>query len=154
MPDRVLMVTWDGGGNVGPTVELGARLAARSVAVGAYGPASLAGRFGAAGRGYGGRDVPDPWDAAAMAGDVAAACERAGADVAVVDYMLPGALLGAMAAGRPAVALVHPLYGALLADGAHHPLGMAATGEGLDTLGPGRGPHPLNPMGHRTEPVP
>jgi hypothetical protein len=147
MPDRVLMVTWDGGGNVGPTVELGARLAARGVAVGAYGPAWLAGRFGAAGLGYEVRDVPDPWDAAAMAGDVAAACERAGADVAVVDYMLPGALLGAMAAGRPAVALVHTLYGALLADGAPHPMGMAATVEVLDAVAAGRGLDPVNRMG-------
>ena len=56
------------------------------------------------------RDVgPDPWDVTAMARDVRDEVARVGADVAVVDYMLPGALVGAEAAGVPVVALVHTL---------------------------------------------
>jgi UDP:flavonoid glycosyltransferase YjiC (YdhE family) len=124
---RVLFVTWDGGGNVNPVLALGPRLTAAGVEVAGYGPPSLAGRFGAAGLAYAGRDAADPWDLTAMARDVRDEVARVGADIAVVDYMLPGALVGAGAAKVPVVALVHTLYGALLADGAPSPMGMAGT---------------------------
>jgi hypothetical protein len=52
-----------------------------------------------------------------------------------------------MAAGRPALALVHTLYEALLADGAPHPMGMAATVEVLDAVAAGRGLDPVNRTG-------
>jgi UDP:flavonoid glycosyltransferase YjiC (YdhE family) len=61
-----------------------------------------------------------------MAQDVRAACARAAPDVAVVDYMLPGALCGTEAAGCPTAAFVHTLYGALLDAGAPGPMAMAA----------------------------
>jgi len=85
----VLFVTWDGGGNVNPVLALAPRLAAHGVTPLGFGPPSLAPRFGADGVDYVARDVPDPWDAAAMAADVRAACERTGADLAVPHAPVP-----------------------------------------------------------------
>ncbi|HEY7069268.1 MAG TPA: glycosyltransferase [Acidimicrobiales bacterium] len=132
MQPQVLFVLWDGGGNVNPVLALGRRLTARGIEVAAYGPPPLAGRFGAAGLAYVPRDVPDAWDLGAMARDVRDVCERLDVALAVVDYMLPGALVGAELAGRRRVALVHTLYGALLADGAPNPMGMAAPVGGVN----------------------
>ena len=123
---RAWFVTWDGGGNVGPVLALGARLRAAGWDVAACGPPSLAARFAADGVAYDVRDTPDPWDVTVMARDVLAACARAAPDVAVVDYMLPGALCGTEAAGCPTAAFVHTLYGALLDGGAPGPMAMAA----------------------------
>ena len=139
----VLFVTWDGGGNVNPILGLGPRLAAQGVTPVGFGPPSLAPRFAAAGVAYVSREAADPWDVAAMAADVRAECRRAAASLAVVDYMLPGALVGAEAAEVPAVALVHTLYGALLGDGDFPgPMAMAATVEALDAAAwaPGAAP--------------
>jgi UDP:flavonoid glycosyltransferase YjiC (YdhE family) len=52
--------------------------------------------------------------------------------VVLADYMLPGALCGAEAAGRPTAALVHTLYRALLVDRAPGPIAMATSVEGLN----------------------
>lgn len=147
MHGRVLFVTWDGGGNVNPVLALGTRLTAAGAAVTGYGPPSLAGRFGATGLAYAGRDAPDPWDVTTMARDVRDEVARTGADVAVVDYMLPGALVGAEAAGVPVVALVHTLYGALLADGAPGPMGMAATVDGVNAARADVGLAPVRRLG-------
>jgi hypothetical protein len=93
---------------------------------------------------YVSRVAADPWDVAAMAADVRAECRRAAASLAVVDYMLPGALVGAEAAGVPAVALVHTLYGALLGDGDFPgPMAMAATVEALDAAARALGAAPV-----------
>ena len=142
----VLFVTWDGGGNVNPVLALAPRLAAHGVTPLGFGPPSLAPRFGADGVDYVARDVPDPWDVAAMAADVRAACERTGADLAVVDYMLPGALVGADAAGVPQVALVHTLYRGLLRDGYPGPMDMAASVETLDAAAAAAGAPPVSRM--------
>lgn len=147
MTGRVLFVTWDGGGNVPPTVTLAGRLAARGVDVSGFGPPSLAARFGAEGVGYRVRESADPWDPGIMAREVAGECDRAGAGAVVVDYMLPGALLGVAAAGRTGVALVHTLYGALLADGAPNPMGMAASVDGLAAVCGDLGLEPVTRMG-------
>jgi UDP:flavonoid glycosyltransferase YjiC (YdhE family) len=141
---RILFVTWDGGGNVNPLLALGPRLAATGWEVHAYGPPSLAARFAAEGVDYVSREVDDPWDVAAMARDVRQHCGRIGPDATVVDYMLPGALCGTEAAGRPTAALVHTLHRALLVDRAPGPIEMAASVDdlaaarrsvGLDELG-------------------
>jgi MGT family glycosyltransferase len=58
--------------------------------------------------------------------------------------MLPGALVGAELAGRRRVALVHTLYGGLLADGAPDPMGMAASVDGVNRS---RGDCGLPPIG-------
>jgi len=132
---RILFVTWDGGGNVNPLLALAPRLAARGWAVHALGPPSLADRFIGGGIAYAARDAADPWDPTVMATDVRDEVGRIGADVALVDYMLPGALCGAESTGRPTAALVHTLYRALLDDeigGAPGPMAMAASVDGVN----------------------
>ena len=145
MHAQVLFVLWDGGGNVNPFLAFAHRLTARGIEVAAYGPPSLAGRFGAEGLAYVPRDAPDPWDLGTMARDVRDVCERLDVTLPVVDYMLPGALVGAELAGRRRVALVHTLYGGLLADGAPNPMGMAAS---VDAVNAVRAEHRLPPV-HR-----
>jgi UDP-glucoronosyl and UDP-glucosyl transferase len=142
----VLFVTWDGGGNVNPVLALAPRLAAHGVTAVGLGPPSLAPRFAADGVSYAARDAADPWDVAVMAADVRAACERTGAGLAVVDYMLPGALVGAEAAGVPRVALIHTLYRGLLRDGFPGPMEMAASAEALDTAAAAVGAPPVPGM--------
>jgi UDP:flavonoid glycosyltransferase YjiC (YdhE family) len=142
---RLLFVTWDGGGNVPPVLALGARLAAVGHAVEGFGPASLADRFAAEDLEYAVRDAPDPWDAVAMARDVAERCARTRPDVVVVDYMLPGALCGAEASGGATVAFVHTLFGDLLFGGDHpSPMQMAAS---LDQVAAARAEVGLAPVG-------
>jgi UDP:flavonoid glycosyltransferase YjiC (YdhE family) len=132
MAARALFVTWDGGGNVVPLLDLGPRLVRDGWDVEVHGPPSLAERFGEGGVAFSPREVGDPWDVTRMALDVRQLCRRTAPDVVVVDYMMPGALVGALAAGRPTVALVHTLYQALLVDGAPAPMSMAATVADVD----------------------
>jgi MGT family glycosyltransferase len=172
MGRRALLVTWDGGGNVGVALALAAQLREAGWEVAAHGPASLATPFGAAGVRYLARgpaeaspspsassasstssSVPgaDPWDPTAMALDARAACERLTPDVAVVDYMLPGALCGAEAAGVPVAALVHTLYAALVDDADPPPypapMAMAATPEAVATARAELGLRPVPGLG-------
>ena len=115
-------------------LALAAHLRGAGWDVAVHGPPSLAARVAGLGLPFDGRDAPDPWDVTAMAIDARAACERRAPDVAVVDYMLPGALCGAEAAGVPTAALVHTLYAALLDDAsppAPHPMSMAASPSSL-----------------------
>ena len=143
MQAQVLFVLWDGGGNVSPVLALSRRLAAGGVDVAAYGPPALAARFGAEGVVFEPRDVLDPWDLGAMARDVRDVCERLDVALPVVDYMLTGALVGAELAGRRRVALVHTLYGGLLADGAPDPMGMSGPVERVNAV---RAEHGLAPV--------
>jgi Erythromycin biosynthesis protein CIII-like, C-terminal domain len=128
----VEFVTWDGGGNVNVVVALTERLTGAGWDVGVYAPPSVGDRVVAAGARFTPREVADPWDVAAMARDVQAHCGQVAPDAVVVDYMLPGALCGAEATGRPTAALVHTLYGALLDGGAPSPMGMAASPGAVD----------------------
>lgn len=144
---RVLFVTWDGGGNVNPLLALGPRLATRGWDVHAYGPPSLADRFSAAGIAYESRAAADPWDVTSMAGDVRDQLLRVGADAAVVDYMLPGAICGAEAVGRPTAVLVHTLLRSLLVDRAPGPIGMAASVGDVDAARVALGLGPLGGFG-------
>ncbi|HEX8802630.1 MAG TPA: hypothetical protein VF743_00515, partial [Acidimicrobiales bacterium] len=146
-PGPVLFVTWAGGGNVDPVLGLGARLAAAGRPAAVLAPPELVDRVAAAGLTPLARDVPDPWDPAAMAADVRTAAERVGATAVVVDYMLPGALCGAEAAGLPTAALVHTLYGALLVDGAPGPMAMAASPEGIAAVRARLGLPPVDGFG-------
>lgn len=144
---RVLVVTWAGGGNVNPLLALGPRLARRGWAVHGYGPPSLARRFAAEGIDYEARDASDPWDLTLMAGDVRDQVLRIGADVVLVDYMLPGAICGAEATGLPTAVLVHTLHGALLVDGAPGPIAMAASVDDLDAARLALGLDPVGGFG-------
>jgi UDP:flavonoid glycosyltransferase YjiC (YdhE family) len=129
---RILFVTWDGGGNVPPVLALAARLTGRGHEVAVLGSASLAERVEAEGLPFTGRPPAQEWDATAQALDVAGAVRASGADLIVVDYMLPGALCGAVHAGAPVAALVHTLYAANLRDGDLLPMAMAASVEGVN----------------------
>jgi UDP:flavonoid glycosyltransferase YjiC (YdhE family) len=145
---RVAFVTWDGGGNVPPVLALASRLTAAGHTVEGHGPLSLAERFASEGLAYVVRDAPDPWDVTAMALDVAEQFRRTAPDVAVVDYMLPGALCGAEASGGATVALVHTLYAALLDGGDHpSPMSMAATADAVDRAREAVGLQPVGTLG-------
>ena len=139
-----LFVTWEGGGNVNPVLGLTARLVERGHAVRVLGPASVRERAEAAGAVLVERDAAVEWDAAALAADVTVAL--AGVDVVVVDYMLPTALCAAEASGRPAAALVHTLFGALVVDGEFGTMQMAATVAQVNEVRAGLGLAPVERM--------
>jgi len=130
---RILVVTWDGGGNVPPAVTLATELAGRGHDVRAIGTESLAPRFESSGIPYVARELITEWDPAVLARDVLLEARKA--DVVVCDYMLPAALSAGEAASVPVVTLVHTLYAANLDDsGGLHPMGMAISVDGLATV--------------------
>jgi UDP:flavonoid glycosyltransferase YjiC (YdhE family) len=131
---RVLFVTWAGGGNVNPVLALGAQLLARGHEPRVLGSASLVGRFSADGVPFVAREPEREWDLAATADDVRHEVERVPTDLAVVDYMQPAALCGAERAGVPTAALVHTLYGALFLRGEFVPMTMAAGVDAVNDL--------------------
>ncbi len=144
---RILFVTWDGGGNVPPALALADRLRARGHDVRGIGSETLAPRFDAEGIPYVARQMLAEWDQGAIARDVMAEAKRT-ADLVVSDYMLPGALCGAEAAGRPSVALVHTLYAANLdAHGGLLPMEMAASVVGTNDVRSGLGLRPVADFG-------
>lgn len=126
---RIGFVTWAGGGNVTPAVTIGRRLRTAGHEVFVIGPMSVGERVSSAGLDFVPRAVPDQWDVEVMATSVRDLLTTHAHDVAIVDYMLSGAICGAEATGRPVAALVHTLYAALLVDGAPHPMGFASTTE-------------------------
>jgi hypothetical protein len=128
----VLIVTWDGGGNVSPALGLAARLESGGSQVAVLGQPPQASRVEAEGLTFLARQASDPWDGPTMAAEVATACRDRSADLAVVDYMLPAALCGAEAADVGRVVLVHTLYRALLADGVPGPMMMSGSVDSLN----------------------
>ena len=133
MPGRILFVTWDGGGNVPPVLALGARLQARGHEVSAPRQRVARASLRRCRDRLHGPDAIRSGTARRLARDVAAAA--ADADVVVADYMQPAALVGAEAADRPVVALVHTLYAANLdGSGGLLPMQMAASVEGVSGL--------------------
>lgn len=131
---RLLLVTWDGGGNVPPALELGRRATRLGHRVEVLGPPRLAGRVAAAGLAFVPREAEREWDPIEMALGVRGAIEASGADVVVVDHMMPPALCAAVAIERPVVAWVHTLHATLLVDGAPSPMSMGLTPEGLEMV--------------------
>jgi UDP:flavonoid glycosyltransferase YjiC (YdhE family) len=104
---RFLFVTWPGGGNVSPLVELGVQLAERGHDVRVLADGSLRSRFGDAGLGF----RPQPRQGLrGLAEDVMDEIKREPVDVVVSDYMQPTALCAVELAGVPSVAFVHTLY--------------------------------------------
>jgi UDP:flavonoid glycosyltransferase YjiC (YdhE family) len=131
---KVLVVTWDGGGNVDPTIAIAQRLLDDGGAVTAVGPPSLVARFAATGVALTPRDPDGEWDQVAMARDVAAALARDRPDLALVDFMMPGALCATEAAGVATAVLVHTLYGRVGIHEAASPMAMATTVDGVNGL--------------------
>jgi UDP:flavonoid glycosyltransferase YjiC (YdhE family) len=161
---RALVVTWAPGGNLPPLLAAASVLGRRGhdVALLASGETrGAAERLGFEVTGYRRSADPDPRIAfeaqaeammATMAGadialDARDAVEELGADLAIVDCMLPAAIAGARATGTPTASLVHFLYGLartrMLQDGGgwtsdlealaatHRLLGLAPVVDGL-----------------------
>ena len=128
---RFLFVTFDGGGNVPPALELVRRLVRRGHEVRVMGNSTLAARITDSGGIFRAFAPSQDWGPPApgvtaedekdrlakilafmcsleLAQDVIAEAETA--DVLVVDCMLPAALLAAERKGTPTAALVHTLY--------------------------------------------
>ena len=142
---RIAFVTWAGGGNVAPVLATGTRIRDAGHQVLVIGPQALGERVSGEGLEFVPRLVPDEWDIESMAVSVRDLLERYDVDVGVVDYMLPGAISGAEATGRPTAALVHTLYAALWRDGAPHPMAFAAT---TDQINRARAAVGLGPLAH------
>ena len=133
---RFLFATWDGGGNVPPTLALAGRLVARGHAVRILAPRSL--RAAVEGHGCGHALYRDVWDgipaaagtaptgrlracailpelaraapALGFARDVLRELEREPADALVCDFMLAGGIAAGERAGVPTAALMHTIY--------------------------------------------
>jgi MGT family glycosyltransferase len=133
---RFLFATWDGGGNVPPTLTLARQLLGRGHSVRVLGPPSVRLRFEGAGCVFAAYErVPNGVPSAAgksgtgrvrtahlatelartapalgFAEDVLGELDRAPVDALVVDFMLAGAVAAAERVGLPTAALMHTLY--------------------------------------------
>ena len=133
---RFLFATWDGGGNVPPTLALARQLLRRGHSVRVLGPPSLRLRFAGAGCAFAAYErVPNGVPSAAgksglgrvraarlvtelaraapafgFAEDVLGELDRAPVDALVVDFMLAGAVAAAERAGLPTAALMHTVF--------------------------------------------
>lgn len=128
---RYLIVTWDGAGNLVPTLGIARSLVEAGHDVRMIGHGSIAQRCGDQGARFVALSQPDDWDemenpddfeaemkiliedlcfSTSIANDVAAELEREPADVLLVDCMLFTALNVAEASGIPTAALFHAPY--------------------------------------------
>jgi MGT family glycosyltransferase len=129
-PRHLLLVTWAGGGNVGPMVALGRRLAARGADVRVLGPEPLEARIVAEGIGF---RRQRSGDLRSLAEDVVTEAGAGATDALVVDYMQPEALCAAEHLGLPFAALVHTLY-ASQAAAPHSPMQIWVALDELNVL--------------------
>jgi UDP:flavonoid glycosyltransferase YjiC (YdhE family) len=129
-PGRFLIVSWDGGGNAPPAINLGARLVRRGHHVRLLGWESMASRAVAVGVEFAAYPSVPPWppglafeDALeerlmpALLGtgtrdDILAGADRFAPDVVVVDCMMDAGLEAAHLLGLPSAVLVHLPYSA------------------------------------------
>ena len=135
-PGGVLIVTWDGGGNVPPALALGARLSRAGHRVRVLGPSTIARAAARSGLRWvpyrtvppwpGGLRHEDDWErlmvilnGRPVIDDVLAAVEAERPGVVVVDCLMGAALAAAEHAGVPTVALVHVLYRPFADDWGH-----------------------------------
>jgi len=127
MSARVLIVTWDGGGNVPPALNLGARLARRAHEVRILGWSSTARSAIDAGLTFSslstpqvppGRTLDDVWDdlvdprlhGQPTVEEILAVARTFRPDLLVIDAMMGAAFVAAGRLGLPTVALVHVRY--------------------------------------------
>src|SRR5256885_5459585 len=137
----LLLVRWEGGGNVTPFLGLAEGLLQRGHRVKAIGTASLGDRLSAAGV-----DVL-PATAGWLPTGAEVAYAGDGVDAVVVDYMATLGLNGARVLGLPTAALVHTLYLDLLVDGAPAPMQMAGGVEMINAERADLQLHPIERMG-------
>ena len=143
---RILMVTWDGGGNVPPLLQTGAALRERGHEVRVLGHETQRATVERAGLGFSAYRHARPWSRTVArtdedimrvfadpgAGrDVEELLAASPADVVVVDCLLLGPLHAAETAGVPTVAFVHSFYGYFRAMIEHGPLGPVGAAAGL-----------------------
>jgi UDP:flavonoid glycosyltransferase YjiC (YdhE family) len=124
---RVLILSWDGGGNTPSAFNLGSRLVRRGHRVRMMGWDSMSVRAGTAGLEFTTYRSVDPWPAAlrhedgweriavalfgaAVEADVVAEAESFDADALVIDCMLTAGYAAAQRLGIPAASLVHVRY--------------------------------------------
>jgi UDP:flavonoid glycosyltransferase YjiC (YdhE family) len=137
---RFLIVSWDGGGNVPPAVNLAARLVDRGHQVRVLGWDTMAERVAAAGAEFATYPSVPPWppdlgfeagwddrmipalESAATRDDIVAAARSFRPDALVVDCMMPSAFHAARLVGRPSAALVHLLLAAWSQEWPEEPL--------------------------------
>jgi UDP:flavonoid glycosyltransferase YjiC (YdhE family) len=137
---RVLIATWDGGGNTPPALNLGARLARRGEQVRILGWESMASRAAAAGLAFVAYPSLEPWpEGLALedafprlleatwgeqtGDDIRDAARAFGADVIVIDCNLSSGFKATRELNVPKVALVHLSYHTFM-----HISGEQATG--------------------------
>ncbi len=127
-PGKFLIVTWDGGGNTPPMVNLGARLVGQGHRVRLLGWETMRARASIAGLEFGTYPSVPPWPAhlafedawedrvepalhsAATRDDILAHATDFGPDVVVVDCMMNAAYEAAILLGMPSAVLVHLIY--------------------------------------------
>lgn len=148
---RVLVVTWDGGGNVGPAVLLARELRRRGDAVRFLGQPQQRQALEREGFAFAGFRRSGPWTATGARGPVREAVgflrlllgrglgrdlvrevEREPVDLVVVDCLLYGALDAVSRARIPYVVLVHSLFAAVERSMTRGAPGAAARLAGLD----------------------
>ena len=128
----VLFVTWDGGGNVSPAVEIAKELQRRGHRVRFLGQSQQRESLEHAGFGFSAYSKPGPWTATGKRGqlknavgflslitgrslgrDLAAEVRGVPTDLVVIDCLLFGAMDVATREGIPYAVLVHSLYEAI-----------------------------------------
>ncbi len=141
---EILLVTWDGGGNVPPALGIAAELVRRGHSVRVLGHAQQREVVEAAGhrfvayrhaRRWSALDRNGAWAFFAMFTDPGPGQDvreaLPGADLVLVDCMSLGALKAALDSGLPVVVLVHTFYRYLAQNWARGPIGLLARLRGL-----------------------
>jgi UDP:flavonoid glycosyltransferase YjiC (YdhE family) len=145
----ILFVTWDGGGNVPPAVEVGTQLRDRGHTVRFLGHARLADRFTQAGLRFSAFEQARRFDSTvsnspvemiamfgdrAMGRDVLDELERAPADVVVVDCLLLGVMDVIAEGGQEYVALEHLYDEYLMKSWLRGPIGLGLRAKRIHSL--------------------
>ena len=147
---RILFVTWDGGGNVAPAIEIARELQQRGEEVRFLGQAQQREALERAGFGFAAYSKPGSWTAAGKRGtlknaigflslligrslgrDLIANVDKTPTDLVVIDCLLFGVLDSATRAGLRHAVLVHSLYEAIDKKMASGAPGMVARIAGL-----------------------
>lgn len=145
---RVLAVTWDGGGNVGPMLGIVADMLARGHEVRVLGHPQQQDAVAAVGAGFRAYQHARPWSPLVARGRVRFAADylalftdlgverdvveqSAWADAVLVDALLPAAVRAGVRSGLPTAVLAHTFL-AYLQRWARGPVGVVATLRGLN----------------------
>jgi UDP:flavonoid glycosyltransferase YjiC (YdhE family) len=145
----ILIITWDGGGNVPPTLGLAAELVRRGHQVRVLGHPQQADSVRASGAVFEAYEELPSWDPSARTsfagfvwkypkmftdrrfGDAArAAIARHRPDAVVVDVLLTAAVDAAVSSATPTIVMVHTLYDFIVSNFAKGPVGLLSALKG------------------------